>query len=473
VFSTAPSQTIDHGERSLTRWLLVVAAVAIPGFGLVYQHLWPDQWDSTPQRLVFSAYGFAAALASVRSAWVAAHLRSLGWLMVVTFSLWFTANSAINHFAPERVVGLVIVVFCCSLLLRTTVEAVFYTGTMTLVPFALAWMTPHPRTDPLWVIASLGTLGAFCAIAVHRRQGVLAQLAARDRQLQQASERLKQRVAERTFDLQQSMEALQREVEVRRRAEASAQAANVAKSSFLANMSHELRTPLNAIIGYTEMLHDDADDDDTRSDLDRVLGSARHLLAMVSDVLDLARIEAGRLELQLTEVEVDQLLASVHDATAPSVHRGGNQLRVTVPPRLPPLPTDAVRLKQILVNLIGNAAKFTHDGEVHLEVSWSDERDGELQFDVHDTGTGIAPDVLATLFDRFTQADPSSTRNQGGAGLGLAISQELAHLLGGSLTACSVVGEGSTFTVRLPLPVDELTLSSAPTRPCHAGVTAA
>jgi len=410
-----PSQAIDRSELVLARWLLVLASVAIPAFGAVYQELWPDQWDSMPQRLVFTAYGFSTAIASLRSAWVASHMRAIGWGMVIAFSLWFTANSAINHFAAERVIGLVIVVFCCSLLLRTTLEAVLYTGTMTLVPSLLAYSMDRTDTDPLWISASLGTLGAFSAIAVHRRQGVLVLLATRDRELREAGEQLRQRVDERTRELQESMEALQREVEVRSRAEAAAQSANVAKSSFLANMSHELRTPLNAIIGYTELMRDDAEEDEgATDDLERVLGAARHLLAMVSDVLDLARIEAGRMELQLGVVELERLLGSVRDATQSQVVAGGNELVVELPRGLPPLVSDAVRLQQILVNLIANAAKFTRNGQVRVGIEAVDTADGAwVCIDVADTGIGIPSHQLATLFDRFTQADPSSTRNQG------------------------------------------------------------
>jgi adenylate cyclase len=234
----------------------------------------------------------------------------------------------------------------------------------------------------------------------------------------------------------------------RRAAETRAEVANRAKSEFLANMSHELRTPLNAIVGYTELLRESAPpgSDDAR-DLDRVLGAAHHLCAMVDDVLDLARIEAGRLELARDAVAPGRILREVEATLAPLAATHGNRLHVADAAALPEVWADPVRLAQILLNLVGNALRFTEGGDVWVDASVAD---GELRVALRDTGIGIAPDQLGLLFRRFSQVDGSSTRRRGGTGLGLALGQELAALHGGRIEVQSAVGVGSTFTLRVP-----------------------
>ena len=239
-------------------------------------------------------------------------------------------------------------------------------------------------------------------------------------------------------------------------AQAQAEMASKHKSEFLANMTHELRTPLNAILGLSGMLLEDADDPDPRElaeSLTRITGSAQHLLALINEILDLSKIEAGRMTVMLETFSPAALAEEALATVAPMAKEKGLALRSDYADGLPALESDSQRVRQILINLVGNAVKFTDDGEVRLALSASPEG---LRFSVADTGPGIAPADLARLFQEFTQLDASRTRKFGGTGLGLAISRRMARLLGGDITVQSTPGEGSTFVLTLPLhaPVD-------------------
>jgi len=228
--------------------------------------------------------------------------------------------------------------------------------------------------------------------------------------------------------------------------------ATLAKSRFLANMSHELRTPLNAIIGLAEMLAEDAADQaltEFGEPLDRILRAGRHLLELINDVLDLSKIEAGRLDLHEEEIDLAALVADLAGAAQPLADRNGNRLVVERPAGLGAMRTDQTRLRQIILNLLSNACKFTEGGTVTLAVA-RDAEEGWIRFRVSDTGIGMTRDQLGRLFQEFTQADSSTTRKYGGTGLGLAISQRLAALMGGTIAVESEPGIGTSFTVRLP-----------------------
>lgn len=228
--------------------------------------------------------------------------------------------------------------------------------------------------------------------------------------------------------------------------------ATLAKSRFLANMSHELRTPLNAIIGLAEMLAEDAEDQalkEFREPLDRILRAGRHLLELINDVLDLSKIEAGRLDLHEEEIDLAALVADLAGASQPLAARNGNRLVVERPTGLGSMRADQTRLRQIILNLLSNACKFTEGGTVTLAVA-RDAGQGWVRFRVSDTGIGMTRDQLGRLFQEFTQADSSTTRKYGGTGLGLAISQRLAALMGGTIAVESEPGVGTSFTVRLP-----------------------
>jgi len=236
--------------------------------------------------------------------------------------------------------------------------------------------------------------------------------------------------------------------EERRRAQHLAQQANRAKSVFLANMSHELRTPLNAIRGYVELVEEELDDRgqlDLLDDLGRVRASADHLLRIIDDVLDLSRVEAGKLELNIERLDLGELVEAATAEVRPALLEQGTTLEVDV--QVASLEADATRLRQVLVNLLSNAAKFTAGGTVRVEVAHAD---GEVRLKVADTGPGIPEEALPTLFDKFTQVDDSPTRRRGGAGLGLAISRELVERMGGRIEVQTTLGEGCTFVVHLP-----------------------
>ncbi|MCA9960328.1 MAG: HAMP domain-containing histidine kinase, partial [Anaerolineales bacterium] len=238
--------------------------------------------------------------------------------------------------------------------------------------------------------------------------------------------------------------------EAAQEAQRAAEEANQAKTRFLANMSHELRTPLNAIIGFTRIVRRrSADVLPPRhiENLDKVLISAEHLLELINDVLDISRIEAGRAKIQLAKFDVGNML-DVCLATVQPMLRPGVHLQKYFPEPLPIIYSDEDKLKQITLNLLSNAVKFTHKGQIVVTALREDD---SLVVRVSDTGIGIADDALERIFDEFQQADMSTTREYGGTGLGLAISRKLTELLAGTLTVSSHLGQGTTFTLCVPL----------------------
>ncbi|WP_293331066.1 ATP-binding protein [Microcoleus sp. CAWBG58] len=270
-----------------------------------------------------------------------------------------------------------------------------------------------------------------------------------------------QRVAEYTEDLQE--------------AKIAAEAANRSKSAFLANMSHELRTPLNAIINYSEMLQEDAQDsgsEDFLPDLEKIQTAGKHLLDMISDILDISKIEAGHVTLYLEHFDVATMIEEVMTTAQPLVEKKGNALRLQAKGELGMMYADQPKVRQILLNLLSNAAKFTEKGVITIEIekvknekpkpkkrnknknnavnSGSNYSSQFLIFRVSDTGIGMTNEQLEQIFKPFTQADPSTTKKYGGTGLGLTISQRLCQILGGEISVESENGKGSVFIVSLP-----------------------
>jgi signal transduction histidine kinase len=224
------------------------------------------------------------------------------------------------------------------------------------------------------------------------------------------------------------------------------------KSQFLANMSHELRTPLNAIIGVSEMLREDAEalKQDTEP-LDRVLGAGRHLLALINDILDLSKIEAGRMELHLDSFGLAPLINDVVKTIEPLAAKNSNQVAVHCDGELGTMHADQMRLRQALLNLMSNANKFTDHGTISIDARQGQENGRDwIRIAVADTGIGMTPEQMGKLFQEFSQADASTTRKYGGTGLGLAISKRFCQMMGGDITVESEPGRGSTFTIRLP-----------------------
>jgi len=298
-----------------------------------------------------------------------------------------------------------------------------------------------------WMLIQLFSIAAVIAILVvgwfvvirvlHRWRNELAQS---HRHLVELNRDLDRKVADRTAELEQATE--------------EAKGANEVKSAFLANMSHELRTPMNAIIGYSEMLIEESEaleQDDVIPDLEKILSAGNHLLALINEILDLSKIEAGRMDLFLEDFSVSSLINEVTATVDTLVKKKGNVL-VKHGEYPGEIRADLTKVRQSLFNLLSNAAKFTEKGTITLSVMHQDD---EVAFAVSDTGIGVAPDKIDKLFEPFTQADASTTRKFGGTGLGLAITKRFCEMMGGSITVTSKPGEGSTFTIRLPTVVTE------------------
>ncbi len=273
-----------------------------------------------------------------------------------------------------------------------------------------------------------GAVVAICGVSTDITRRKQAEAA-----LVELNESLERRVAERT---------------------ASAEDASRAKSEFLARMSHELRTPLNAILGYSELIEDEMrerGDQGFVPDILRIRAAGKHLLSLINDILDISKIEAGKMLVHIEEFTVGALVDEVVATSRPLIEKGRNTFRLEVSPSVGGMRSDPLKIRQCLLNLLSNAGKFTHGGQVTLSVNrtlvngraW-------VSFQVSDSGIGIAPEHIGQLFREFYQVDGSSTRRYGGTGLGLVITQRLCHMLGGEIRVVSKPGQGSTFTLELP-----------------------
>ncbi len=252
----------------------------------------------------------------------------------------------------------------------------------------------------------------------------------------------------------------------------AAEASSRTKSQFLANMSHELRTPMNAILGYSEMLQEEAEDeglDNFTPDLQKIQNAGKHLLALINDILDLSKIEAGKMELYLEDFSLPEVIADVAATVQTLVTKKNNTLQVVCGPEIGRMRGDLTKVRQSLFNLLSNAAKFTENGTITLRVR---RESGNYFFDVQDTGIGMTPEQTAGLFEAFSQADASTTRKYGGTGLGLAITRRFCRMMGGDTTVSSVPGQGSTFTMVLPAVVQPIPEAVSETPPAETLDTA-
>jgi signal transduction histidine kinase/CheY-like chemotaxis protein len=346
---------------------------------------------------------------------------------------------------------------------------------------------PWQANPAIMIPAGAGVLGllawALVARALYMRKQREAQklrerLFEEEQRARKDSEKARTDIETKAVALAESNRQLDIAREAAEAARATADAANNAKSSFLANMSHELRTPLNAIIGYSEMLQEEAEElkqPDFVPDLEKIHGAGKHLLGLINDVLDLSKIESGKMTLYLEDFDVAKLVREVAATVQPLITKNGNRLEVACPADLGPMHADVTKVRQTLFNLLSNASKFTEKGMIRLSV----ERGGApgaleeprsdaptlqrsaVVFQVTDTGIGMTPEQLGKLFQAFMQADASTSRKFGGTGLGLAISRKFCQLMGGDITVQSEHGKGSTFTVTLPAEVKDPTVQAA------------
>jgi signal transduction histidine kinase len=311
-----------------------------------------------------------------------------------------------------------------------------------------------PQTSPTTTALSIVAIVVFTTVF-----GLFSNL--QTRKLVQARRDMAQQnlqIEQQKTDVEQAREAAERERQSAEVAREAAESANRAKSAFLANMSHELRTPLNAIIGYSELLEEEAADgghEDLVPDLRKICTSGKHLLRLINSVLDLSKIEAGKMTLFVETFEIDTLVEEVVSTARPLVEKNRNALVLESEPGLGKLKGDVTKLKQVLLNLLSNASKFTEAGTITLDARRTADRDGAwVRFRVTDTGIGMTPEQLGKLFQAFTQADGATTRKYGGTGLGLVLSRRFCQMMGGDISVQSEFGKGTTFTVRLPSEVE-------------------
>jgi signal transduction histidine kinase len=293
------------------------------------------------------------------------------------------------------------------------------------------------------ILSDHGELTAVVTILHDRREAI--EKATLYEQLKEASDELERKIQAATADIAQQNELLRRQA-------IELEQASALKSQFLANMSHEFRTPLNAMLGYTSMLLQGVAgslDAPVKRQLSRIESNGRHLLTIINEILDISRIEAGRMPLQLSKFKIPDLVAEVRAELEPIILRTKLNVTVDLAKDLRPIMSDRQKVKQILLNLLSNALKFTHQGGVTISIH-RDASARVVHLSVRDTGIGIAPADQDRIFEDFRQLDNSPTRAYGGTGLGLSICRRLAQMLEGSITVESQVGKGSTFTLTLP-----------------------
>jgi signal transduction histidine kinase/DNA-binding response OmpR family regulator len=292
---------------------------------------------------------------------------------------------------------------------------------------------------------------------------LLKRMLEREKRARKAAEALMEQKSRELYAVNQGLRQLAEELTEARNL---ASQANEAKSSFLANMSHELRTPLNAIIGYSEILAEEAEDSgrqDMIADLKKICSAGKHLLALINDVLDLSKIEAGKMDLYLESFEVASIIEEVASTIAPLIEKNANVLELRCAQGLGTMRADLTKLRQALFNLLSNASKFTSRGTITLSVT-RERTDGVdwISFSVKDSGIGMSPEQMGNLFQAFSQAEVSTSKMYGGTGLGLVLSRRFCQRMGGDVTVESALGVGSSFTIRLPAEVVDPKIRSAP-----------
>jgi signal transduction histidine kinase len=378
--------------------------------------------------------GMLGLLAAALRQWDGELVGASVFLAMVLASLAIASFFVVTNRYRALIAGSVLLLAICGLHFTAM-------GALTLTPLGAAGAPSGLSQSMLGVTVGFAAL----IVLIAALGAALADMYLSDRQRLE-NIRLRDTVAARTAEL----ETLARE---QAELTAKAEAASEAKTQFLANMSHELRTPLNAIIGYGEIIQEDviSENPQTAEDAQRIVAAANHLLGIITDILDLSKIDAGRVELENIEFTALDTVREVLSTLMPAARSGGVKLRAVVPRDLGGGVSDAFKIKQCLLNLVSNAVKFSPDGEVVLYARRKSHSGRDwLIFDVVDTGVGMTPEQIARLFQAFSQADSTVTRRFGGTGLGLTITQRFARLMGGDVTVKSAPGKGSTFTFVVP-----------------------
>lgn len=376
--------------------------------------------------------GMTGLLASALMQWDAVLVGASVFMALAFSAVAMAIFFASAHRLRALHAGVVLLIAICALHFTAM-------GALTLVPVGATAAPAGIAQSMLGVIVGFAALLLLIAALA----AALADFYLSDRQRHE-NIRLRDTVAARTAELER---LAQEQVELA----ATAAAANEAKTQFLANMSHELRTPLNAIIGFGELIKEDAADAQTGEDAQRIISAARHLLSLINDILDLSKVDAGRVDLEQVDFDAATLARETADTLRPLAAKNGVDLQLSIAADIGRGMSDAFKLKQCLLNLGSNAVKFAPDGQVKLSAR-RETRTGRdwLVFEVSDTGVGMTEEQIARLFQAFSQADPSVTRRFGGTGLGLVITKGLAQLMGGDVTVVSAPNAGSTFTLGVP-----------------------
>jgi signal transduction histidine kinase len=440
-----PTFSLQPAVHPIVRIDFLTRAVTFPGFMLVLlAHLYPTGLSpmlliaALSQAFIWPHVGYFVARHSKTPK--ATELRNLmvdalmmgAWMPVVQFSVWPSAAIVV------AMIGGVMSVGGPALALRGAV----FLAIGAVLSGAVVGFRLEPGASLL--VALLSAAELFCYMLTFAYLSY-----AQSKRVVHGIQQTRQQnveIVEKSLLLEQRGQELKEAKEI-------AEAASHTKSQFLANMSHELRTPLNAIIGYAEMLAEQAEDigrDDFVQDLERIRGSGKHLLSLINEILDLSKIEAGKMDLFFESFELKPMLKGVIDSLMPVIAASENRLELQIVQDTIRMHTDQTKLRQILFNLLSNACKFTERGAITVNVELDAAR-SEVVLAVHDSGIGMTDEQLGRLFQPFTQADASTTRKYGGTGLGLTISKHFAQMMGGDIAVSSQLERGSIFTVRLPL----------------------
>jgi signal transduction histidine kinase/DNA-binding response OmpR family regulator len=467
ISSPAPSE-LSPGAKNLLR-LIRLGFLVLVALLLVYLILYWSYPAPILPLLIFvvGLIHFPTLLRAAHLARVGRLETSVAWL---TAGFWIEAL-AIGLMGPSVFAATALcAILPVVLALAAEIERLLFRITVGcfLVCAAAAALSLSERpwlVDPVPLSMVRGIVAVFVPMLVgiyalgvsqsrSRLSAALVEMQEANLKLQESEESLERKVEQRTTELAHKNEALEESGTLLAQARDEALAANRAKSAFLANMSHELRTPLNAIIGYSEMLQEEAQDLGQASllpDLGKILTAGHHLLGLINDVLDLSKIEAGKMDVFAERFEVDGLVTGVAETLRPLIEKNANTLELSSLAGLGSMHTDLTKLRQILFNLLSNAAKFASGGKVRLAISRAAHEGRDwIEFRVIDSGIGMTPEQVGRIFEAFTQADSSTSRQFGGTGLGLAITRRFCEMLGGEITLTSEPGRGSEFVVRLP-----------------------